>query len=240
MGREPTETAVSSVGGAQRLRLSIIIPALNEAASIGPSVLQARSEADECIVVDGGSTDRTLALAVAAGAQGVSTVRGRAMQMNAGAQKASGEVLLFVHADCRLPAGAGEQVREAIRSGRRWGRFDVRLDSTRPALALVGGLMNLRSRITGIATGDQAIFVDRNLWDAVGGYAPIALMEDIELCARLRRVARPACLRTQVTVSARRWESRGMIRTVLQMWGLRAAYALGASPEWLSRRYYGR
>jgi rSAM/selenodomain-associated transferase 2 len=221
-------------------RLSIVVPALDEAASIAATVQEALAHADEVIVVDGGSRDATGEIAAAAGARVIGAPRGRASQMNAGAAIATGDVLLFLHADCRLPAEAGDAVREAVSGGARWGRFDVRLDSPRATLALVGAMMNLRSRLSGIATGDQAIFVDRSLWIALDGYAPIPLMEDVELCTRLRRVARCACLRGRVTVSARRWETRGVARTVVEMWAWRAAYALGASPAWLHRLYYGR
>jgi rSAM/selenodomain-associated transferase 2 len=221
-------------------RLSIVVPALDEAASIAATVHEALARADEVIVVDGGSRDATGEIAAAAGARVIDAPRGRASQMNAGAAIATGDVLLFLHADCRLPAEAGDAVRSAVAGGARWGRFDVRLDSSRASLALVGAMMNLRSRLTGIATGDQAIFVDRSLWMALDGYAPIPLMEDVELCTRLRRVARCACLRGPVTVSARRWEARGVARTVVEMWAWRAAYALGASPARLHRLYYGR
>jgi len=222
-----------------RPTLSIVVPALEEADAIAATVAAARTHADEVVVVDGGSRDATRERALAAGALVVDASRGRASQMNAGAARACGDVLLFLHADCRLPAGAGDAVREAIADGRRWGRFDVRLESARPALAVVGGAMNLRSRLTGIATGDQAIFVARSLWDAVDGFAPIPLMEDVEFTARLRRLGPPACLRLRVGVSARRWERHGVVRTVLLMWGLRAAYALGVSPQRLHRLYYG-
>jgi rSAM/selenodomain-associated transferase 2 len=222
------------------LRLSIVVPALDEAASISDAVRDALAQADEAIVVDGGSRDGTGVLAAAAGARVLQAPRGRASQMNAGAAVAQGDVLLFLHADCRLPAGAGDAVRAAVGAGARWGRFDVRLDSPRASLAVVGAMMNLRSRLSGIATGDQALFIDRALWEALGGYAPIPLMEDVELCTRLRRVARCACLRERVTVSARRWETRGIVRTVVAMWAWRAAYALGVSPARLHRRYYGR
>jgi rSAM/selenodomain-associated transferase 2 len=222
------------------LRLSIVVPALDEAASISDAVRDALAQADEAIVVDGGSRDGTGVLAAAAGARVLQAPRGRASQMNAGATVAQGDVLLFLHADCRLPAGAGDAVRAAVGAGARWGRFDVRLDSPRASLAVVGAMMNLRSRLSGIATGDQALFIDRALWEALGGYAPIPLMEDVELCTRLRRVARCACLRERVTVSARRWETRGIVRTVVAMWAWRAAYALGVSPARLHRLYYGR
>jgi rSAM/selenodomain-associated transferase 2 len=220
--------------------LSVVIPALDEAATIAAAVADARRHAQEVIVVDGGSVDGSAALAAGAGATVDLAPRGRAAQMNAGARRARGDVLLFLHADCRLPAGAARAVSGALREGARWGRFDVRLDSPRRSLVVVGGAMNLRSRLTGIATGDQAIFVERALFEAVGGWPPIPLMEDVELTARLRRVARPACLRERVLVSARRWEARGVARTVIEMWAWRAAYALGVSPDTLHRLYYGR
>jgi rSAM/selenodomain-associated transferase 2 len=221
-------------------RLSVVVPALDEAATIAAVVADARAHADEVIVADGGSGDATASLAARAGATVVAAPRGRASQMNAGAAHARGDALLFLHADCRLPEGAGRAVRAALDGGARWGRFDVRLDSPRRALAVVGAAMNLRSRLGGIATGDQAIFVERALFEALGGWPPIPLMEDVELSARLRRIARPACLRERVRVSARRWEARGVARTVVEMWAWRAAYALGVSPATLHRLYYGR
>jgi rSAM/selenodomain-associated transferase 2 len=221
-------------------RISVVIPALDEAAGIGAAVRAAAAHARRVIVVDGGSRDATPTLAADAGALVVTAPRGRASQMNAGAAVADTDWLLFLHADCRLPEGAAGAIAAASAAGRRWGRFDVRLVSSRPSLAVVGTMMNLRSRATAIATGDQAIFIERGLFGSVGGYAPIRLMEDIELCVRLRRIARPACVPLRVEVSARRWERRGVMRTVLEMWVWRAAYALGASPEWLHRRYYGR
>lgn len=218
--------------------ISIVMPVLNEAASIAAAVADARRHAAECLVVDGGSSDRTAALAFEAGAIVIGAPRGRAVQMNAGAERARSDVLLFVHADCRLPDHAAQSIRAAIASGAAWGRFDVKLDSPRRSLRLVGAMMNWRSRLSGIATGDQAIFLTRTLYDSVGGFAPIPLMEDIDLSARLRRIARPACLRDRVLVSARRWEHRGVVRTVLEMWLWRGAYAVGASPERLHRLYY--
>jgi rSAM/selenodomain-associated transferase 2 len=220
--------------------ISIVMPVLNEAASIAAAVADARRHAAECLVVDGGSTDRTAALASEAGAIVIGSPRGRALQMNTGARQACGDVLLFVHADCRLPDHAARSIRAAMARGAVWGRFDVRLDSPRQSLRLVGAMMNWRSRLSGIATGDQAIFLTRTLYDSVGGFAPIPLMEDINLSARLRRIARPACLRDRVVVSARRWEQRGVARTVVEMWLWRAAYAVGVSPERLHRLYYGR
>ncbi len=220
--------------------LAIVMPVLNEAHAVTDAVDAARAQGDACIIVDGGSTDDTVRRAQRAGAQVVLAKRGRALQMNAGACIADCDVLLFLHADCRLPSGAGACIREHMARGAIWGRFDVRLDSQRPALALIGWMMNLRSRLSGIATGDQGIFVSRQAFEAQGGFPAIALMEDIAFSRAMRRVARPVCLRSTMLVSARRWERRGVVRTVLQMWGLRAAYFFGASPDWLHQQYYGR
>jgi len=222
--------------------LVVIVPALDEAAAIEGCLASLVCEADRTIVVDGGSTDETPALARACGAQVLTASRGRASQMNAGAL-AAGEAraLVFVHADTRLPSNWRAAVDAALASGARWGRFDVRLDSRRVSLRLVGFMMNWRSRLTGICTGDQAIFVGGDAWRACGGFAPIALMEDVELSRRLKRLAgRPACLRARVLVSARRWEAGGALRTIALMWTLRALYFLGASPRALHRAYYGR
>jgi rSAM/selenodomain-associated transferase 2 len=163
--------------------------------------------------------------------------RGRASQMNAGAAAASGEVLLFLHADTVLPADAPLLVLHAVDRGAAWGRFDVAIEGADPMLALVAMLMNARSRATGIATGDQAMFVRREAFEAAGGFAPIPLMEDVALSRALRRGSRPACLRTRVLTSGRRWERQGTLRTVLRMWRLRLAYALGADPHRLARQY---
>jgi len=217
-------------------RLSIIVPVLNEADSIGPALAALaplRSRGHEVIVVDGGSDDGTAALAEPACDRLLATSRGRALQMNTGAAAAAGEVLLFLHADTRLPERADELVLVAL-AQRSWGRFDVRIASRQRLLALVACAMNLRSRLTGIATGDQAIFVRR---DAFPGFPEIPLMEDIALSRTLRRRGRPACLSARVVTSARRWEAHGVLRTILLMWRLRLLYALGATPQRLARDY---
>ena len=223
------------------LRLSIIVPVLNEASVIDAnlaSLTGLRRAGCEVIVVDGGSTDDTLARAAPLCDQTIESARGRAAQMNAGAFAARTAVLLFLHADTRLPPGALDAIEAVTRSlALAWGRFDVRLDSPRASLALVGAMMNLRSRLTGIATGDQALFMTRQAFEAVGGFPTIALMEDVEISARLQRLARPVCLRLKVLTSARRWETRGVFKTIVLMWRLRLAYFLGASPEALARRY---
>ncbi|MCU0621195.1 MAG: TIGR04283 family arsenosugar biosynthesis glycosyltransferase [Gemmatimonadales bacterium] len=219
------------------------MPALDEAEGIG-AVLAAlaplRARGHEVIVVDGGSRDDTSRVAAPLADRVLVTPRGRARQQNAGAAVARGDVLLFLHADTVLPDGADRLVLQALaRPGRAWGRFDIRIEGRAPVLRLVAALMNLRSRWSGIATGDQAIFVRRSTFEAVGGFPAIELMEDVALSARLRRVAPPACLRERVVTSGRRWEARGPLRTIGLMWSLRLRYALGESPASLRRRYEG-
>ena len=226
------------------MSLSIIIPVLDEAPNI-VAALEAlgppRGRGAEVIVVDGGSVDGTAALARPHADFVITSARGRARQMNAGAAIARGTVLLFLHADTQLPADADRQVAEGLaRSRCAWGRFDVTIDGTHPLLSIIAGGMNLRSRLTGIATGDQAMFVTRTAFDAAGGFPEIALMEDITFARHLKRISSPLCLRARVTTSARRWEQRGVWRTMLTMWRLRLAYFLGADPQDLARRYgYG-
>jgi rSAM/selenodomain-associated transferase 2 len=222
-------------------KLSIIIPVLDEGESIAATLdalSDLRSLGNEVIVVDGGSRDATVQRARLRADRVVSSPRGRALQMNAGAAKATGDVLLFLHADTRLPAAAELLVLDGLeRSQRAWGRFDVKIDGKSPLLIIVGWLMNLRSRLTGIATGDQAMFIKREAFQAVGGFPEIALMEDIALSKRLKRVSRPLCLAQRVVTSGRRWEKHGVLATVLLMWRLRLAYFLGADPQALAQQY---
>ena len=221
--------------------LSIIVPCLNEAEGIAGTVsalAPLRSRGAEVIVVDGGSSDGTVERAAPHADFVISARRGRASQVNAGAARARGEVLLFLHADTRLPESADALIVEGLRRLRRgWGRFDVAISGSHPLLRVVAWLMNTRSRLTGIATGDQAIFATRSLFTAAGGYPDIALMEDIALCKRLKRFGPPLCLRHRVTASGRRWEQHGVVRTILLMWRLRLAYWLGADPRNLAVRY---
>lgn len=227
-----------------KVRLSIVMPVLNEAPGIEAALqsLQAmRARGAEVIVVDGGSTDGTSGLARPLADRVIVAPRGRARQMNAGAAVAQGRVLLFLHADTRLPEQADREVREAIGDvcdgGRPWGRFDVAIEGRSSWLKLVACMMNLRSRLTGIATGDQAIFVSRPVFRAVGGFPDIPLMEDIALSRALNHLGRPVCLATRLTTSGRRWETHGVWRTILFMGWLRLRYFLGADPVRLAREY---
>ena len=225
--------------GKPEMQLSIVIPVLNEAATIEAMLLRLadlRREGAQLIVVDGGSEDDTARLAAVHADTVLQSARGRALQMHAGALAATGDALLFLHADTVLPPRADALIASALRH-HAWGRFDVALDGAHPAYRLIAAMMNLRSRLTSIATGDQAIFMRRDLYFAAGGYPPLALMEDIAFCKRARRLARPACLRQRVLTSARRWEKHGLWRTILLMWQLRLAYFLGADPESLALRY---
>jgi rSAM/selenodomain-associated transferase 2 len=223
------------------MRLSVVVPAWNESQAIVSALVALqplREKGHEVIVADGSSRDDTAARASPWADQVLTTPRGRARQMNAGARAASGDVLLFLHVDTYLPEGADGLVAEALRRA-LWGRFDVHLSGTHPLLRVVEHMMNCRSRATGIATGDQAVFVSRELFDRVGGFPDIPLMEDIALSARLKRHGPPACLKARVTTSSRRWEQRGIVRTIVLMWGLRLAFFLGADPRVLARHYYG-
>lgn len=221
--------------------LSIIVPVLDDAEALrasAPQLLEQRSRGAQVIVVDGGSVDDTATAARACADLFITAPRGRATQMNAGASQALGETLLFLHADSRLPRDAGGWIARALAdSGRSWGRFDVRIEPTTPMLALVAWAMNLRSRLSGIATGDQAIFVRRQTFVQLGGYPEIALMEDIAFSKLAMRIGRPVCLHEKVSTSARRWQRNGVGRTIALMWYLRLAYFLGADTNALARRY---
>ncbi len=220
--------------------LSVILPVLNEAETVTRQLMALRvfrERGAELVLVDGGSSDGTPALAAPEVDQLIVSARGRGRQMNAGAATARGNAFLFLHADTCLPAAALTAVADALASGAPWGRFDVRIDGSLRGLGLVARMMNWRSRLTGIATGDQAIFVRREAFETVGGYPELPLMEDIALSKRLKRLARPACLRQRVVTSARRWQKHGVLRTILLMWCLRARYFLGADPQQLAILY---
>lgn len=222
------------------MQLSLIIPACNEAANIKQTLLplqDKRGAALEIILVDGGSTDATVELAQPLVDQLLHSPPGRARQMNAGAAVARGDWLLFLHADTRLPDNFSVLLQQAANNQADWGRFDVRLEPASPLLQGVAWMMNQRSRLTGVCTGDQAIFLRHSLFRQLNGYADIPLMEDIELSKRLRRHSHPARLRPALTTSSRRWQKHGILRTIVLMWWLRLAYWLGVSPQRLARWY---
>ena len=223
------------------MKLSIIIPVLNEAGRIAVALIALqplRERGAEILVVDGGSTDGTAQIAARGADHIVHAPRGRASQQNAGAQQALGDLFLFLHSDTQLPLDADSLIAGAVSENNvQWGRFDVRFDTHQAMLRIVAAMMNTRSRLTGIATGDQALFVRRSAFEAVGGFPDIALMEDVALSKLLRQQSAPACLRASVTTSARRWQKNGVWRTVLLMWWLRLAYFFGVSPARLARWY---
>lgn len=224
--------------------LSIIIPSLNEQSDIGLCLEALQSLRDvsirgmgvEVIVADGGSTDHTRELAELYADQVVSSERGRAQQMNTGAGYARGEYLMFLHADTELPSDFST----AWLDGLNWGFFPVKLSCSAWPFRVIERGMNIRSQLFGIGTGDQTLFVRRTLFESFNGFANIPLMEDVEFCRRLKRVSQPSFQRGVVTTSSRRWEQRGILRTVLQMWRLRFAYFLGVSPQHLARQYYSQ
>jgi rSAM/selenodomain-associated transferase 2 len=222
-------------------RLTIVIPVLDEATII-VAALRAlaplSNRGAEIIVVDGGSRDATPRLAAPLADRVIGASRGRGAPMNAGAAVGTGDRLLFLHADTTLPEEADRLVETALRH-RAWGRFDVRIAGRHPLLAVVARMINLRSRVTGIATGDQAIFVTREAFLSVGGFPDLPLMEDIAISRRLKRLCRPFCIATPAVTSGRRWEQNGVCRTILLMWRLRLGYYLGVEPARLARSYTG-
>ncbi len=223
------------------MRLSIIVPMLNEAEQLPElfaHLLPLLRGGCEIIFSDGGSTDGSAKLAEIAGFTVLHAARGRARQMNAGAARANGEVLLFLHADTRLPEGTVWHIANALaQKDHCWGRFDVCITGRPFMLRVIGRLMNWRSRLTGIATGDQAIFVRRAVFEQLHGYLDQPLMEDVELCKRLLACSRPACITQCVSTSGRRWETRGVWRTIFLMWRLRWAYWRGTDAGELARMY---
>jgi rSAM/selenodomain-associated transferase 2 len=222
------------------VRLSLILPTLDEgdlALECVQRLAPFRAAGHELILVDGGSEALPADRLASAVDQLLVTSPGRAVQMNRGASVAQGEIFWFLHVDSRVPAEAEQAIIKRLVSAPGWGRFDVRLSGRHPLLRLVERLMNWRSRWSGIATGDQGIFVHRSLFEQVGGYPEQELMEDIEISRRLKRIARPHALRERLIASSRRWEREGILRTILLMWGLRLAYRLGVSPSRLAARY---
>lgn len=223
-------------------RISVIIPVLNEANQLIEKLqpLQKHRQLIQLILADGGSHDGSTALATAYVDQIIISPAGRARQMNCGFTLARNPILLFLHADTLLPSHGLESILRAIDNGYAWGRFDVRFDDPSWPFTLIASMMNWRSRLTGICTGDQALFVRRDVFEAMGGFPEIALMEDIAISKLLLKHSKPCCLDARVTTAARRWQRAGIIKTMTLMWRLRLCYFLGANPDDLARRYYGR
>ena len=222
-------------------RLTIVLPVLNEAAIVVAalqSLAPLRARGAEIIVADGGSHDGTARLAEPLADRIITVRRGRGAAMNAGAALGTGDALLFLHADTALPDGAGRLIDAAL-ARRAWGRFDLRIAGRHPLFAVIARMINWRSRATGIATGDQAIFVSRKAFEAVGGFPDLPLMEDIAISRRLKRLCRPFCIATPVVTSGRRWEHNGVLSTILLMWRLRLSYYLGIKPALLAELYDG-
>ena len=221
------------------MNISVIVPVLNEEKSI-PATLQALATLQpyETIVVDGGSQDRTPEIAAKFGVKVIQSERGRARQMNRGAQEANGDVLLFLHADTCLPATAFGDIHGALSDSRYvGGRFDVTLDGDHWMLPVVGRMISYRSRVSKVGTGDQALFVRREIFQRMGGFPDIPLMEDIAFCRALKQLGAVACLRSRVVTSARRWEVDGVWRTIFRMWTLKLLYLTGVSPARLKQFY---
>ena len=221
------------------MKFSIIIPTLNEEKNIEPclSALQHLRNECEIIVADGDSTDNTRILAVPLADKVIMSSKGRSKQMNNGARNATGDVLIFLHADTFLPGNALQLIQQKIGNTSQWGRFDIRLSGKHFMLKVIAQMMNWRSRLTGIATGDQVIFVTRRAFNKVGQYPEINLMEDITLCKSLKNISPPICLKAKVVSSGRRWERNGIYKTMLLMWSLRLRYFFGADPETLAFLY---
>lgn len=223
------------------MKLSIIIPVLNEASVLETNLKELqwiRQLGHEVIVVDGGSQDNSAVMAIPLADQVLSASSGRGLQMNVGAKSAKGDVFLFLHVDTLFPVDGVDAILENIaRKDPVWGRFDVKLSGSHISFRVIEFMMNWRSRLTGIATGDQAIFVSRTLFENLGGFPDMRLMEDVEVSRRLKKVSKPICLSQRVVTSSRRWEQGGIIKTIGLMWRLRLAYWLGFDPDQLARQY---
>lgn len=223
------------------LTISVVVPTLNEANNLANTLepLRRLRGRVEVIVVDGGSTDATLSIAHQLADKVLSSLPGRARQMNAGADVANGRAILFLHADTLLPADFPEQVNRALtETASLWGRFDITYSPSTPLLRVVAWMVNRRSRLTSVCTGDQAIFVRACIFRDFGRFAEIPLMEDVELSRRLRYLTPPACIDSRVISSSRRWLEKGTLRTILLMWRLRLLYWFGIPAERLAQIYY--
>ena len=221
------------------MNVSVIIPVLNEEQTIRTLLQElqsCRQQGHELIVVDGGSSDKTMLVARELSDKVISVNKGRATQMNAGAAQAKNEILWFLHSDTKI---SGEEIKiiQSALKDKVWGRFNIKLSGTNVLFRVIETMINIRSCITGIATGDQGIFVKRDIFESLNGYADIPLMEDIDLSKKLKTITRPLCLNDVIVTSSRRWENKGIIATVLLMWRLRFLYWLGVSPVTLAEHY---
>lgn len=219
--------------------ISIIIPTLNEEATIQPLLQQlqvCRQQGHEVIVVDGGSNDETVSISKSLADKVISSEAGRATQMNNGAKQSTNNILWFLHADTLIPSNVIESIQESLIKN-NWGRFNIKLSGSHFLFRIIEKMINLRSCVSGIATGDQGIFVKRELFESVNGYSEIPLMEDVELSKKLKKVSSPVCIKEMLTTSSRRWEQRGILSTVLLMWRLRFLYWLGVSATKLTTLY---
>ncbi len=219
--------------------VSIIIPVLNEENSIKELLQQlqvCRQQGHEVIVVDGGSHDNTRSVADSLSDKVISSEAGRALQMNNGATQSRHEVLWFLHADTLIPENAIEQIQQALNKS-DWGRFNVKLSGSHILFRIIETMMNVRSCVSGIATGDQGIFVKRKVFRQVNEYSNIPLMEDVDLSRKMKKLSKPVCLKYTLITSSRRWEKNGISSTILLMWKLRFLYWVGVSPEYLVRQY---
>ena len=219
--------------------ISIIIPVLNEEDSIKELLLQLqpyRKQGHEVIVADGGSDDKTISISTTLADKVIQSQPGRALQMNKGADNSGNEILWFLHADTIIPENAIEEIQNALNKS-DWGRFNIKLSGSHILFRIVETMMNIRSCVFAIATGDQGIFVKRTIFKQVNEYSNIPLMEDVELCKKLKKVSKPVCLKETLITSSRRWEKNGISTTILLMWKLRFLYWLGVSPEYLAKQY---
>jgi rSAM/selenodomain-associated transferase 2 len=221
------------------MKFSIIIPTLNEEKTIEGCLSALQSLRNECeiIIADGDSIDNTRILAAPLADKVIISVKSRAKQMNNGARHATGDILIFLHADTCLPENALQMIQQEIGINGQWGRFDIQLSGNHFMLSVIAQMMNWRSRLTGIATGDQVIFVTRLAFEKAGQYPEINLMEDIALCKALKKIRSPICLKDKVISSGRRWERNGIYKTILLMWSIRLRYYFGADPQTLAFLY---
>lgn len=220
--------------------IAIIVPVVNEAENMPALIeqlLQFNQPENEVVIVDGGSTDGTQYIVADLNLETVSAPKGRASQMNAGVMHSDADILVFLHADTEMPPNGLDLIRKAIADGADWGRFNVTISGSHPMLKIIALLINWRSRLTGIATGDQVIFIHRDLFNAVAGFPEQPLMEDIEISKRLKKISRPACLSEKVVTSGRRWQKHGIWKTIVLMWWLRFSYWRGVSASTLAEYY---